>query len=115
MAEVEREDIFENAPKRTLLEIDLEILKFTRNSRRLTAIMYQTRINCTSLKNRLRELENKGFLTSQRIKKRGTKLSANPSFGRGIIYTTTVKGMELVSLWLKIKDLYYSGINRNSK
>jgi predicted transcriptional regulator len=105
--------IIESRKCRSKLEIDMAILKATQTPIRISALMYATAVNCITLKQRLAELENKGLVQSQRIKKRrGHNLSFAPKFGRGCMYQMTKKGTDLLVAWNLLQTLYSLALTR---
>jgi predicted transcriptional regulator len=92
---------------RSKIEIDIAILQATKLQIRLTHIMYKATIKLSTLKLCLEELENKGLIYKQKIKKKhGKGLSATPIYSRNNYYTTTPKGHELLNAWAKLQTLY---------
>jgi predicted transcriptional regulator len=95
--------------RRSILEMDVAILKALKTGLRLTKLMYAININCSVIKQRLIILEKIGLIECRKVKVRhGNNLSLTPKYSKALVYFATTKGERLVTLWSEILDLHNS-------
>lgn len=98
--------------RRHKIEIDMDILEAAKTSQILTSIFYKAKINATTLKAHLTELEQKGLIEKFDTEKtvragiHGHLLTNNPKKTKykRFLYKTTAKGLEILKKWKQISE-----------
>ena len=93
--------------QRSPIEIDMDVLQACHTPQRTTKIMLITRLNHSTLKNRLSKLEEVGVLSSRQLfKQNGCLIPKIPIPIKGRIFLITQKGTELLNSYAKFLALY---------